>query len=815
MSEPQSQVQMSFGNGPNPAGAPHLLADGEVASATNIDFSYEPGAAACRRGSAKTWTIDGANPVRKIYRRFTSSYATGPFYVHCGSAIYRGTSGTFTALMSGLSGSRADITSYQGQAFIAAEMGTNAIKNNGTSVTDWIKQAPAVAPGLTPNAFWYSLRPANGTWTWTVVEGSATGTKSATAVVLGAAGEGVLGTSSRLQVNFGSLVSTNLGTGSNFIYGTYSLGDYGVNSIRIGFSNPAAVTRITRDYSIGDTTFGNYWHHSYVIGEKDTLDSIATEVTGHELLMSYLTRIDRANPRTAELGWAINAKYDIRTPQREFTFVGTGTTINWSNIQAARLIVEATDPAVVVTADSWAIQGGEPSSLDDTEVGYTYWETWATLDTSGNVLGESAPSPASIRTKISHGHFVVYETTTPTGSHGITHRLFYRQGGLTTAPYRVLSLPLATNMAADYMTDLTALSSGIPMESVNNLSRSQFPNNIVAISEPWYERIFVGHENIINWSLPGMPDCFPTDSVADVSQTGDGVQGFAVWPPGLVIVNRDSVYEMHGNTFEGGPETADWKLERTGSRHGNIAPATIIKTPAGIPLFDNDGIYIYVPGQGIDLPLDWVMDKIGDAWQGPGSTDPAASKGSRVPAINKSYSDRCCAAWHNNKLYFGAPTGVSTYCSTLFVMDFATKRVWWYTYPWYFTCLTWDGPNNALYAGTSDGYVMQLDTGSCDQNTAGADVVTTWSVKTRQWTTPSETVLENLSIEYQGGNAIVYGLYDATTTQSLGTLTNSGKTWTTPKLAGTICNNAAFLFSGIQTKGTQNVLYNLTWDALY
>src|SRR5260370_4578995 len=101
---------------------------------------------------------------------------------------------------------------------------------------------------------------------------------------------------------------------------------------------------------------------------------------------------------------------------------------NWTNIGTARIVIEGTG-TFTATIVNFRINGAKNFSLMNIDVGYSWWETFAALDSlTGNILGESGPSPASARTKLQGANVILTGATAPTGSHGVTHRIFYRQG---------------------------------------------------------------------------------------------------------------------------------------------------------------------------------------------------------------------------------------------------------------------------------------------------------------------------------------------------------------------------------------------------
>ena len=93
---PTEQVTAVF-HGMNATDPPHLLADDEVASSTNIDFTLEYGAAAVRRGSTKIINIAASGAVNPNWfsvenptiSQAQSLNQDGIMYIGIGSALYR------------------------------------------------------------------------------------------------------------------------------------------------------------------------------------------------------------------------------------------------------------------------------------------------------------------------------------------------------------------------------------------------------------------------------------------------------------------------------------------------------------------------------------------------------------------------------------------------------------------------------------------------------------------------------------------------------------------------------------------------------
>ena len=248
----------------------------------------------------------------------------------------------------------------------------------------------------------------------------------------------------------------------------------------------------------------------------------------------------------------------------------------------------------------------------------------------------------------------------------------------------------------------------------------------------------------------------------------------------LIVVNNNSVYEIDGSIWEG--PNQDWVLRKTGAKRGSAASKTCIKTPYGVVLLSYDGMSLYYPGYGVDTPLNWIYEKIGDLWRGTGTSAPAVQKG-RIPGMNLSAISQSCAAYSDNKIYLAVPTGTnSTGCDTVFVLDMSKNAVWMYQPQGYLiNSLYWDYAGARLMAGISSGGVVQFEAGTTD---LGQPIK--WSVRTRAWSTNKDMVLENLALEagVGSGQILASAVLDNTNTISIGTFTSSAKQWYTAPFLG-------------------------------
>lgn len=798
----------------NPAAPAHLLGDDELQTASNIDLSLGAGAIVPRRGCTVFGTINSTASIVGMYRLYNdpSNIFNCPFYVRDSSGIWwRGSGTSWTAIATGSANSNSGISGYENYAVIADF--TVNVKDDGTNTTEWVKQnpgAPSVTVGtLTPLDLLFS------TATFAVTEGTAVaGTSTITA-------SPSANSKITLTVDFGGAKDLNTNSGN-------TIGDYGVHFIDLAFNNPTLVTRISQDYSIGDSSFKNYWHAelSPQLTNFDAAQPDAASLVDAQIALGTstipLSRTDREdmisalrdNPNVA-LG-LISRISDVSSPwgvaRTDFSFVGSdsnaGGTSPWSGVYAVRYTFEVAGDTVQVVAANPTIAGGEAYCLTDLDVGYSWWQTYATFDSLGRKIGESAPGPASSRVRCQNANAVVALTGTATGLiHGITHVITYRQGGYTRDAYAVSTDTYTGSFTStDTMADLKALSLNYPMPR-NIYSKSDFVLSGQAISAPWNGRVFVANGRDLNWSLPDQIDSFSYDGRTEVGPVGDDIKALIPWTPGLVIINQYSVYEFQGGDLDNG----DWQLTRSGSKHGSIALRVPCATPYGIPLLNYDGLTLYMPGQG-EVEISWLMELYGDLFRGGGSTDPAALKGARIPAINRGYLDKACACYAENKLFLAVACNSQAANNFLFVIDFTTQRVWWYQYQFNISTLFWDYQDSRLFAGTTDGRIMQLETGVVDHHTSGTNAPIVWDAQTRAWAAASDTVFQNVAFDAVG-EMIVQADYDGGSSPVIGTISSVTRQWFHVPLDGSFARSASYIITGTKTSTTTEGIYQLSFDS--
>ena len=824
------QEQISFVKGLNAVANPESLADGEVALATNIDFSAQTGAAMARRGSqhfSSTPIGSGGSP-QWIWRIINQNLTrdSSPYYIWRGNQVSMVTLGTVTTSNVVATGSGFPAaTSYQGTAFISyGDSNTTYYVTTGGTAKEWITQAPqgvlnfSTATGSNIINGIQSIAPFKYTPTWGTFT-IYTSTSSAVGTAVGSGTKeylvdpaltslGAVAMTTAICTAILSGTQTNMSTDSNGL----AVGSNGLSTLITRCDNPAnsGFVGALQEYSIGDTSFNNTWSAS-------SYNSGFNPVWG----VAY-----NASSTGTEPIWIV--------PRSAFTYTGTGTPdYSWSNIQAVRVTMISYGTAV------WdmylgAISGYDPSLYPLNQSGgtstntasntYAWYETYAqgtttTIGTATYTLlsVESTPSPPlTAILSVNAGRAFITSTNTATGSkHTFNYRALYRQGGSLGLPYRVGIYPYATTTYTDTESDYNAVLDGFILQTNLASRQSLAGTNITCASEPYMSRLFFAEGNQILWSNPGQPQMIPNTNYAVVSSPGDQVQALQQYMPQMVIVNQDSIYEIQGQYFEG--TAADYTIYRTGSRRGSKAQFTAIKTPYGIPILDYDGLYFYQPGGGVEQPLPWITERIGDMFRGTAANDPAAIQG-RIPAVNLSAISSSWAAFATNKLYLALPCGAAAIPSHMLVIDFTYQRVWLYNYPTNYSAGMYDVIGNRLLAIDTNGYLNRLEYGISDVSGTGTQPVS-WVVQTKRWQWPDSSRLIHLHPQIVGDCTAQLRYEDYTSVSgllSLGSNTFIGTAWPSYALNGILANSAEFIFNGTvaATSTYQEGIKEVYWDIM-
>lgn len=730
------------------------LAEGEVASALNIDFGREVGAAVVRRGTSPIYAgstrISHPN-VRTIARHYIDPYSIGSskWYTSTATATYR----DLTQIGSG--GEHVPMVQFKEWMIISTEAG--GIMDDGTTTIPWIGHAPSTAPSVSvENAPLY--QPA-GVWTAQQVT---------TWTPAGDGNGGVAEGTDKIVIQF---------TPSN---GNFDLAEDSIFYIDISLSNTDVV--VTQEWSIGAPDFKNVMRAQCVPGQPTALfanpalvvDIANASLEERERMLEEM-RMHAKMPSTA-LTLSPNV-YGVWAVQRPMFEMSSSVAADWSNIGAVRYIVEGTGD-MMVGIRNLAVSNTTGYPLNDPSSGYVWWETWVTKK-DGYVSRESAPSPPSARKPVQAARATITLPVTPPASYGYTHRRIYRQGGYMRDAYLVAEVPIATTTVIDAKSDVDALLGNVRM--VRDIySNQEFGGYATCFSEPFNGRLVFGFENRIWWSEPNMPGMVRRTSWAEVSHAGDHVQAIVNWGPILVVINRDSIYEVDG----------ELRVQRSNSPRGSKAKKVPCSTPYGIPILDYDGLHFYQPGASNIIQYDWIQRAVGNL----------------SPLLNTYYINNSFAVWADNRLYLAIPTQSSS-PDTILVFDFVHQTTSLWKYPYAITAGYWNQVDNELILGTPHGLVNGNSRFSDNDWTPTAELPVTWNFETGLWTFVPESRLMNIGVDWRGSASVEIAANGGPYTTIL---SSSGpRRRELPTASGTLYNTVSFRFSG-QGPGA---VYALEWDA--
>lgn len=108
--------------------------------------------------------------------------------------------------------------------------------------------------------------------------------------------------------------------------------------------------------------------------------------------------------------------------------------------------------------------------------------------------------------------------------------------------------------------------------------------------------------------------------------------------------------------------------------------------------------------------------------------------------------------------------------------------------------------------------IHQLETGLVDADSSGSNTGIRWSYITRAWSSPTDSVLENLQIEAIGSFTVA-GIVDNSSANTILNANYGAKQWIPAALRGTIADSVAFEFIGTQSDAQQEI-YEIVWDLI-
>lgn len=212
-------------------------------------------------------------------------------------------------------------------------------------------------------------------------------------------------------------------------------------------------------------------------------------------------------------------------------------------------------------------------------------------------------------------------------------------------------------------------------------------------------------KGVVNYTQTDDPNCWNVADAGSLRFTKDGgsdVNGMAVWNDIVFVTTDRRLYGL--DVSDASP--ANWQAKLL-DEVGCVAPRTMIPMPNGVAFLSKDGLRSYGLLPGI------------------GSVDGAGVANLSIniqPTLNTITNYHLCnAAFYNDKIFLSVPLNGSATLTHVLVCDLRRRTengqpVW---YPYLIpniTCMKarHKGSEQGLYAGTSTGKIVKLETGNAD-----------------------------------------------------------------------------------------------------
>lgn len=301
-------------------------------------------------------------------------------------------------------------------------------------------------------------------------------------------------------------------------------------------------------------------------------------------------------------------------------------------------------------------------------------------------------------------------TSIPTGDARTATRNVYRKGGLLTAYYLVGNIgDNTTTTYSDNVTDFTALTEAVilPGDTIGDEPNTRLGNQAVKYSTYHYDRVFWANGNQLIWSKPLNGFAYPADFSTPVGDSKD-ITGILSLGGELIIFKPDGIYRFTGS------DENSFQLTKTLSAVGTDWPFTIVAAGGSTSGFYFTGRIIFANRQGIWVFNGYNSSKISpklDLWfRQDDKTNSAINgvNGFHVPEILDSGVTMNYQAAANSTFYrLAYAESLQTANNAMLVLDLErgniTKR------PFAAASMAVDSVSNYFYAGSQNGFIVQLD----------------------------------------------------------------------------------------------------------
>jgi hypothetical protein len=217
---------------------------------------------------------------------------------------------------------------------------------------------------------------------------------------------------------------------------------------------------------------------------------------------------------------------------------------------------------------------------------------------------------------------------------------------------------------------------------------------------------------IVNYTEPDDPNDYSQTALGAgvlrfTKDSGAEVKGMAIWNDIIFVASDRKLWGLDVSDTD----DANWTAKML-DEVGCSAPGTMIGMPNGVCFLSHDGLRAY-----------GLINGIGSI-DGAGVMNLSVNIQPTLATITR--YDLCCAAYYDDKIYLSVPLDGADSPTHVLVCDMRRRTangqpVW---YPYLIPGITsmrvrTKGNEHALYAGTSDGHMVILESGDADQFDSG------------------------------------------------------------------------------------------------
>jgi len=369
---------------------------------------------------------------------------------------------------------------------------------------------------------------------------------------------------------------------------------------------------------------------------------------------------------------------------------------------------------------------------------------------NGSYVAQSGPSHPSVSAS-PVAQAVQIACNNPTDTQ--VNQIWLFRSGNTLDQYYQVAIKTVTSWTGtttidDPSTDAAALTVDVKLESDNQTP----PDNVVDISEDYYNRIFVLTSDGTVWPSRQLdPDSFSTGQALKVF--GKTEVGYWIQKTfgGLYVGTSKDIYRIEGD----GAEYPD------GTINFVLTPMNVNSPPVDMCLATDGNILIYRASDGPRLFAGQSSTPIR------GDTDLLWKGYTRhgVSPVNSTEGSRFRSAIAAGNLYMLIPEGADTTTSAVYRYNMAKQRWYRHIYPPAFRSI-YREPDGTLVAGDAFGFVRKLETGSTDDGSAIP--FTIWTPIEDDGKPLNRKIPQRLRLRLDTGNSTIgcAGLLEGSTSQA-------------------------------------------------